>query len=874
MGMMNGRHGRLRASLVMVASASALLALAPAVTASAGRGPAMVPASKLWSEVNPVIGTAGGVDLFPGPDVPFGMMQWSPDTSPSRPIAGGYSYDDSRISGFSLTHLSGAGCGAYGDVPILPYVGDTGTSPANLTAPFSHSQETVQAGYYSVVTGSGDSAVQTQLTDTARAGLGQFTFPASAQSQLVFKLDSGTWSGQGVDGTTATVVSPTELTGSDSAGRTFCGHDFTPDGYTLHFSVTFSQPFTASTTYGTSANGGPAGVILTFDTTADQTVTAKIGISYVSTANAAQNAATEIPGWNLDTVRDGARRDWDRTLSKIQIAGGSSTQQVQFYTALYHALLAPSLVSDDNGQYLDFGGQLRQAPRGHAQYGSFSGWDIYRSQVQLASIVAPHQTSDAITSLLNDYAQSGELPRWALENGETYVTAGDPADPIIADAFAFGARDFNARQALSDMVAQATQPNTVRQGESVRDTYGYLPYDAAYTGCCNINQAYLVSTDLEFGTADHAIASLAGDLGNSAVSRRFATRAQDWQNDFNPATGYMQAKQQNGQWLPGFTPGTSTGFEEGTSSQYTPMVPYNLKALIAARGGGAAYSAFLDGLLQSLPDPTSVNANLNDEPSMEIPWEYDYTGEPYKTQQIVREAQQQLYFDAPAGQFGNDDLGAMSSWFVWSDLGFYPETPGTGTLVIGSPVFPLARIHLANSRIITIRGNGAGDDAPYVHTLTVNGSTWSQPWLTYADLSHGATLSYTLSAAPDPSWGSAPSDAPPSDGTGERPDLAWATPSALTVQPGMPGSASVQITSDSASTTTVTWHAAAAGISIQPAQGRLRVRAGSTASVPVTVTAGPSAPPGTYAISIAVSPSGTGPSSQAAIPVTVSAPAS
>jgi predicted alpha-1,2-mannosidase len=386
--------------------------------------------------------------------------------------------------------------------------------------------------------------------------------------------------------------------------------------------------------------------------------------------------------------------------------------------------------------------------------------------VQLAALLAPQQTSDAITSMLNDYAQSGQLPRWALPNGETYVTAGDPADPIIADAYAFGARDFDAQQALSDMVAQATQPNNVRQGEPVRDVYGYLPYDATYTGCCNLNKNYLVSTELEFDTADYSIASLASALGNPSVYSRFAARAQNWRNVFNPATGYVQARLENGQWAPGFSPGTSTGFEEGTSSQYTPMVPFNLKALIAAKGGNAAYSSFLDSLLTSLPNPGPANANLNDEPSIEIPWEYDYTAAPYKTQEIVREAQQQLYFDAPAGQFGNDDLGAMSSWFVWSNLGFYPETPGTGTLVLGSPVFPLTEIHLANGKTVTITAPNAKPDAPYVQSLTVGGKTWTKPWLTYADLSTGATLDYNLGTTPDTSWGTAPDAAPPSDGYG------------------------------------------------------------------------------------------------------------
>jgi predicted alpha-1,2-mannosidase len=513
-------------------------------------------------------------------------MQWSPDTAPTRPVAGGYEFNDAQISGFSLTHLSGAGCGTEGDVPILPFVGTLPADPTPTTTPFGHASEVAQAGYYAVTTGSGGAAVRTELSTTARAGIARYTFSPSPQSHLVFKLDAGTWSGQPVDGTSATVVSDHELAGTVGAGKNFCGHAFTPRDYTLHFDITFAVPFTA-VTYGRSANGGPAGAVLTFDTTSTRTVTGKVGISYTSTANAVRNRAVEVPGWNLDTVRhaaQAAQADWNTLLGTIQIGGGTPAQRVEFYTALYHASLFPSVNSDDNDQYLGMDQQVHQVVPGHAEYANYSGWDTYRSQVQLESVIAPHQASDAITSMLNDYDQTGQLPRWALPNGETYVTAGDPADAIIADAYAFGARDFNAGHALTAMTAQATQTNNVRQGESVRDTFGYLPFDLTYTGCCNLNQKYLVSADLEFATADHAIAAFAAALGNTGTHQTFAARAPTWRNDFNPATGYMQVRLANGQWAPGFSPGTTAGFEEGTAAQYTPMVPFDLKALIAAKG--------------------------------------------------------------------------------------------------------------------------------------------------------------------------------------------------------------------------------------------------------------------------------------------------
>jgi len=790
------------------------------------------------SVVNPIIGTSGAVDTFPGPDMPFGMMQWSPDTSPNRPNGGGYEYNNSKIRGFSLTHISGPGCAAYGDIPILPLVGAIPANPGGATVNFSHASETAKAGYYKVTTTSPDASsnpVTTQLTTTMRAGLAQFTFPASTQSNLLLKV-AGTASK--MDATTAHVVGNNEVTGSVTAGH-FCGSNRQRD-YTLHFDIKFQQPFASSGTWAGGPNGGPGGVYLTFDTTGNQTVTAKVGISFTSDANASSNLSSEIPGWDFGAVRSANEQAWNQVLSRIEISGGTPDQQTQFYTALYHALLHPNVFSDVNGQYMGMDGTVHTAAAGHEQYANYSGWDTYRSQVQLAALVAPHQTSDAIRSMLNDYDQSGMLPKWAQANGESYVMVGDPADPIIADAYAFGARDFDAQKALQAMVAEATQTSNIRPGQAVLDQYGYLPYDLQY-GCCNFYGT--VSTQLEYDSADYAIAALAKSLGHHDTYTKFATRAQNWQNTFNPATGYVQAKLANGQWVPGFTPSTGTGMVEGTSAQYTPMVPFNLKALIAARGGNQAWESYLDSLFTNIAHPSSTNADLSNEPSLEIPWEYNYVGAPWKTQQVVRQAQQQLYFNAPVGQFGNDDLGAMSSWYVWSELGMYPETPGTDTLVIGSPVFPHAVIHLANGKDITIDAPNAATDAPYVQSLQLNGNDWPKTYLTGNQYQHGATLTFDLGTTPNTSWGSRPNAAPPSDSTGEQPAqpaLTSVSPAnGLILTPGSSGSASFDVTNLTSQTLTVDWTASAAsGVTVSPTSGSVTVPASSSGTVTVTVTAG------------------------------------
>ncbi|MFD8646678.1 lectin [Streptomyces mirabilis] len=873
------------------------------------------------SLVNPLIGTSGAVDTFPGPDMPAGMVQWGPDTTPDRPSGGGYEYNDNKISGFSLTHVSGPGCGVAGDLPILPVTGALSGNLGDASVGFSHDDEQAGIGYYKVTDANG---VKTQLSDTTRAGLGTFTFPAGRQANLLFKLSGGATQ---VDGTRVQVVNDKEIRGSIDSGH-FCGAS---NRYTLHFDIKFDQPFTASGTWvGSTINSGatslkagraqqtlqthpskplkerhftvpaapsptvhgsgtpststpsPApsadaaprksaaskavqppttganGMYLTFDTSSTPTVSAKVGISYTNDANAADNLTTEIRNWNLGAVEQANHDAWNTVLNKIQTGGGSSDQQVQFYTALYHALLHPNVFSDDNGQYMGMDNQVHKLAKGQqAQYANYSGWDTYRSQTQLMAMVEPKVTSDVVTSMLNGYDQTGLLPKWASNNGESYVMVGDPAAGIIADAYAFGARSFDTDKALAALQHEATASNNDRPGESVRDAKGYLPLDENDYGCCNFYGP--VSTQLEYDSADYAVAAFAKSLGKTAVYEKFATRAQDWMNVFNPQTGYIQGKNKDGQFATGFTPGTSNGFVEGTSAQYTPMVPFNLQQLIQARGGAKAYSSYLDSLLDNITHPGNTDADLSNEPSVEIPWEYNYTGEPWKTQAAVRKAQQNLYFNAPVGSFGNDDLGAMSSWYVWSELGMYPETPGTDTLALGSPAFPVAKVTFGNGKTVRINAPQAAPDAPYVQSLGVKGTEWNTSWLTYQQFAGAGTVDFTLGTEPDKSWASDPLAAPPSDTTGGDRVLAATGPSSdgLVLQPGASGDGTLDLTNLGGKAVTVDWKATTpSGITLDTASGSVPVPASGSAEAKVHVTAGTSE--GTFPVTFALTDHSTG----------------
>lgn len=874
------------------------------------------------SLVNPLIGTSGAVDTFPGPDMPAGMMQWGPDTTPDRPSGGGYEYDDSKISGFSLTHVSGPGCGVAGDLPVLPVTGALSGSLGGTSVGFSHDDEKTGIGSYQVTDANG---VTTRLTDTTRAGLGSFTFPAGRQANLLFKLSGGATQ---VDGTRVQVVNKKEISGAIDSGH-FCGAG---NRYTLHFDIKFDQPFTASGTWvggtinpsakslkagkvrqdlttkpskalkekhftvpaapsptvhgtrgaarsvapspaasaaaGSAARGagssaeppttGANGMYLTFDTSADPTVRAKVGISYTSDTGAAANLSREIKDWNLGAVEKANHDAWNAVFDKVRIGGGSADQQTQFYTALYHALLHPNVLSDADGQYMGMDNQVHKLAEGQqAQYANYSGWDTYRSQTQLMAMVEPKVTSDVVTSMLNGYDQTGLLPKWASNNGESYVMVGDPAAGIIADAYAFGARGFDTDKALAALQHEGTAPNNDRPGESVRDAKGYLPLDENDYGCCNFYGP--VSTQLEYDSADYAVAAFAKSLGKTSVYTKFATRAQDWMNVFNPQTGYMQGRNKDGQFAGGFTPGTSNGFVEGTSAQYTPMVPFNLKQLIQARGGTQAYSSYLDSLLDNVAHPGGTDADLSNEPSVEIPWEYAYTGEPWKTQAAVRDAQQKLYFNAPVGSFGNDDLGAMSSWYVWSALGVYPETPGADTLVLGSPAFPVAEVTPGSGKPVQIKAPQAAPDAPYVQSLGVKGKPWKTSWLTYQQFAGAGTLDFTLGTQPDKSWASDRSAAPPSDTTGGDRVLAATGPTSdgLVLQPGASGDGTLKLTNLGGKAVTVDWKATApSGVTLDTASGSLTVAPSGSAEAKVHVTAGSGE--GTFPVAFALTDHTTG----------------
>jgi predicted alpha-1,2-mannosidase len=787
------------------------------------------------SAVNTLIGTTNAGNMFPGADYPFGMIQWSPDTSPNRNSGGGYDFTDTQLSGFSLTHISGPGCGAYGDIPILPMIGGLPTGdPSAHVEPLTHTGEVATAGYYKVTSGS--SPITTEITATQHSAMARFTYPGTTSANMLIKLlgsQNGSW------GSSATVVGTNEVQGSTTSGH-FCGAS---DQYTVYFDIVFDHPFTGAQVLNNAAGSMKNVVFLTFDTTQTQVVQAKVAISFVSVANAAGNWAAENPNpaWDFDTVKSGAQSAWNAVLGKIQIAGGNASQQELFYTALYHALLHPNVFSDTNGQYTGFDNTVHTVSGNQkAQYANYSGWDIYHSQVQLSALVAPDQMSDSAQSMLNDAAQNaGMLPKWALANGETYIMVGDPADGIIAGYYAFGATHFDTATALTDMINEATVPNSIRPGLSYYQTIGYLPDDGTYT-CCNYYGS--VSTLLEYTQADFALSQFASALGDTTNATKFLTRAQNWQNVYNPATSFFNPKRLNGTFVPGITLTGSQGMVEGSTSQYRWVVPFNRQAQITAMGGPSVVNPILQTFFSNLDDQSGQYALFANEFELGAQYWNDATGQPWNTQDVVNRLRTQVFHDAPAFLDNNDDLGAESSMLAWSMLGLYPDYPGSAILTLNAPEFPQELIHLPSGATLAINAPGVSLSTPYVQSLMVNGQASTAPWLDASFVSKGGTLDFTMGGTPNTSWGTAATDAPPSFGVDSTAAIGFSSVGQLVLVPGAQATATIGAQSTRSDVSqTVSWQFSAsganAGVTVSPSSGTLSLAAGTQATQPLTIIA-------------------------------------
>jgi predicted alpha-1,2-mannosidase len=781
-----------------LATLVAVLGLAAVVPVSSAAGFA--------GRVDPFAGTRGGPGTFgrgnnfPGASVPFGMVQWSPDTTPADAHLGGYSYRDNHLKGFSLTHLSGAGCALYGDFPFLPTTEPIESSPQGsdqrldgvFQPGFSHADESARPGYYSVrLNPVHGGAIDTELTATTRTGMARFRFPPSPHASVL--IDAG-GSAQ-PDDFAEVQLDPgaREITGAASSGL-FCAQR---PRYRVYFAAVFNRPFreygswegnrlkpgstSASASLKPAANPrstAAAGAYASFDTAKNPVVLARVGVSFVSVEDARENLAAESTGQSFGSIAAKAQRSWNASLGRIRVSRGSTRHLESFYTALYHVFMAPRTFSDVNGAYPGMDGQIHDAGK-HIQYADFSGWDIYRTEIQLLSILAPKRAGDMIRSLLEDTRQSGCLPRWPYANGQSMTMVGDVTDPIIASAAAFGAGGFDKKMALEAMVKGASEPchsangeYVERQGLSAYLAHGYIPLDID-TRTPNADSIYgspeavwgSAATSLEYYVDDFAIAQFAArSLHDRTVYSEFMRRSGYWRRLYDPTSGMIEPRFASGAFPSPYDNLSGTGFVEGDSAQYTWMVPQDPAGLFRRMGGRAKAAARLAYFLRNLNGGSggthTDHALLGNEPTLQTPWLYDWMGRPYRTQEAVRRALS-LYSPTPDGYPGNDDLGTLSAWYVFGALGLYPEVPGVGVLALSSPLFNRAEIRLPHRRRAVISTSGHGE---YIHSLALRGHPYGRPWVSYCELAGGADLAYRLSKRPNRSWGTAAAVSPPSYG--------------------------------------------------------------------------------------------------------------
>ena len=742
--------------------------------AVAALGCGQIFAANLAQYVNPFIGTViGSGNTYPGAQVPFGMISWSPQSAEFGGSPGGYHYGCDKINGFGLTHLSGVGCNVTCELPFIPCTGDLSVSPATQRnaygSKFSHTNETAAPGYYSVDLSTW--GIHFETTVAERSGIAHLDFPATNAAHVVLNPNAD---GVGLqDG--SILIAPTNRTIAGWAkSGSFCG--VKGSDYVVYFAAEFDRPFQAFGTWSgdqknpgsTAASGKGLASYVTFDCRAQQRVTMKVAISFVSLANARLNLDKEIPGWDFAAVQSAASKAWNQHLNRIQIKGGTPEDTTIFYTALYHSLLLPAIFEDVNGQYIGMDNRVHTVAPGHHFLATFSGWDTYRTQAQLWGLLYPDQASDVCSSFLamsqqTEHKGGGGLPLWSLYNDETLIMAGYPADPYIANAYVFGATNFDLTALKKVMVDSGKNQRWC--GRNLNFTWDHLPEYVKYGYCPSDVTGESCSKNVEFSVADFSIAQICKVTGDTANYQYFLKRSQNVFNLFNAESGYLQRKKKDGTWAVPFDRFSGDGFMEGNAAQYTWTIPHSLNKLIGLLGGKGKAAGRLDELTSNLAtgyDYQSKFYQAGNEPCFGIMPVYNWLQTPWKAQEKIRTVMLDCFQNKPGGIPGDDDSGAMSAWYVFTALGLYPEIPGVGGVTVLNPLFPSAVLRLPNGKQVTIKASQASREAKYVQNMKVNGQANSKLWLSVDDLQKGATLKFVMGNTPNTNWGAALTDAPPS----------------------------------------------------------------------------------------------------------------
>ena len=747
--------------------------------------------------VNPFIGTDFFAHMFPGPTLPFGMVQLSPDTDiRGWTYCAGYQYADNSIMGFSHTHYSGVGMAAAGDILIMPTVSQKlQVTPGPKEYPgkgyrsgFDHRDEEASPGYYSVLLK--DYEVKAELTASRRVGMHKYTFPNTNDAHIL--IDLGHNIGKRPEG-------KSHLEFADN--HTIQGYKVSQEAI-VYFVAEFSRPFDA---YGTwdagyvtpesgasvfpwksAESGRNIGAFVNYRTREGEVILVKVGLSYVSVDGARKNLETEIPDWNFMAVRRKAYDTWNNELKKVSVKTNDVGEKQVFYTALYHAILAQRIFNDVDGKYMGMDGKVHVA-EDYDFFPSFFCWDTYRTEHPLMTLVEPEHVNDMIRSIVDKTSHYGWLPAQHHRNRYGQGMAGDHLFPIIVDAYMKGFRDWDVKFLYDAMWKKATQmppaplpPENGRSGLKEYETLGYVPVDKRQES---------VSNTLELAYDDWCLAQMARALGKKNDYREMIKRAHNYKNLFDPRVCFMRPRLTDGSWLPACK-GQPAGivrkgghswydcfdpllvgrrpnryFTESNAWQYVWSVQQDIPGLIELFGSKEKFIAKLDTFFTMSPEvsgPKYVGVVgtigqyvQGNQPSHHVAYLYDYAGQPWKTQKWIREVMK-LYRNNPGGICGNEDMGSLSSWFVFSAMGFYPVTPGSNVYLIGSPLLEevtLKKNPPYRNKDFTIIAHNVSDRNKYIRSATLNGQPLNRIWLTQEDIVKGGTLVFEMAALPDTSRG-------------------------------------------------------------------------------------------------------------------------
>lgn len=722
------------------------------------------------AHVNPFIGTGGHGHTFPGAVVPHGMIQPSPDTRiDGWDACSGYYYNDSTINGFSHTHVSGTGCCDYGDVLLMPTVGkqtyqttDSQSQQLPYASAFSHENESAEPGYYSVFLDRYQ--VKAELSASKRGAIHRYTFPASKESGFIIDLDYSLQR-QTNSEMEIKVLSDTEI----------CGHKKTTywafDQY-INFYAKFSKPFTYTLINDsvTMDNGKRLPIckaLLQFETKKDEQVLVKVGVSAVDVKGAQNNVLSEIADWDFDKVRQHARNEWNRYLSKIDVTTTNQEDKTIFYSALYHTGISPNLFTDADGRYLGMDLRVHQGDVKQPIYTTFSLWDTFRALHPLMTIIDPDLNTQFIQSLLKKHQEGGIFPMWDLASNYTGTMIGYHAVPVIVDAYTKGYRDFDIQEAYKACLRTAEYdttgikcpalvlPHLMPKAKYYKNSIGYIP-------CDRENES--VAKALEYAYNDWCISVFAESMTDFDNKDKYARFAKAYEFYFDKETRFMRGLNSKGEWRTPFNPRASThrndDYCEGTAWQWTWFVPHDVEGLVNLMGGENAFASKLDSLFtaDSSLEGETTSSDISgligqyahgNEPSHHVTHLYNYVKRPWRTQELVDSVFQSQYANRPDGLAGNEDCGQMSAWYILNSMGFYQVCPGKPVYSIGRPVFDQAVVNLTNGKKFTVMVKNNSKKNKYIESMLLNGQTLHTPFFSHQDIVDGGTLEITMSDKPN-----------------------------------------------------------------------------------------------------------------------------